>query len=169
MPFFHMCRRSQNYLFSLFILTGMNKRTVILIASGLFGLAKVAYDRWDSKNKESENSGQRTFGNMRVSHEPGPGGTQMIRLRGSWEDLMSLTNPDKLSSKPPLPEDLNYDALPRYNCGCPHCGKMSLYGEGQWRYHEVSRTRGPWNNTTTFVVKCQNCHGFMKSTVDHDD
>ena len=38
-----------------------------------------------------------------------------------------------------------------------------------WRYYELSRTRGPWDNTTTFLAKCKSCNGFMKSTVDHDD
>ncbi len=94
---------------------------------------------------------------------------QVIRFRGGYEELMKLAHPDRANDKPPLPTDLDINRLPKYHCGCPHCGKMSTYGENQWRYQELSRTRGPWDNTTTFLVKCQACDGFMKSTVDHDD
>ena len=106
---------------------------------------------------------------FRVSTQTLANGDQYIRFRGCHESLMQLTNPEYGQDKPAVPEDLDVDSLPSYYCGCPHCGKMSLYGEGQWRYQELSRTRGHWNNTTTYLVLCQNCQGFMKSTVDHDD
>lgn len=95
-------------------------------------------------------------------------GVRVLRLRGSWEDLQRLTSPEELEKKPPLPPGLVVENLPQYKCGCPHCGQMSLYGEKQWRYHEISRERGAWN-TTTYLTQCQVCEGFMKSTVDHDD
>lgn len=95
--------------------------------------------------------------------------TKVVRLRLSHEDLMSLVKPEELEKKPPLPENIDIDNLPSYFCGCPHCGKMSVFGENQWRYQELSRTRGPYNNTTTYLTQCRNCNQFMKSTVDHDD
>lgn len=98
-----------------------------------------------------------------------PDGSQVVRFRGSYDDIMGALNPEYRSDKPPLPDDLDVESLPSYHCGCPHCGKMSVYGESMWRYYELSRTRGPWDNTTTFLAKCKSCNGFMKSTVDHDD
>ena len=106
---------------------------------------------------------------FRVTEERTAAGERMIRLRGSHEDLMRLAYPDRVDDKPPLPSDLNIEKLPRYSCGCPHCGKTSLAGEGQWRYQELSRTRGCRDNTTTYLVKCKNCNGFMTCMVDHDD
>jgi hypothetical protein len=94
---------------------------------------------------------------------------QVVRFRGGYEELMRLANPGSVRNKPPLPADLDIDSLPKYWGGCPHCGKMSMCGENQWRYQELSRTRGPYDNTTTYLAKCQNCKGFMKTTVDHDD
>ncbi|MBN9417022.1 MAG: hypothetical protein J0I12_16365 [Candidatus Eremiobacteraeota bacterium] len=71
--------------------------------------------------------------------------------------------------KPPLPENLNIDALRCYDGGCPHCGKMSVFGENTWRYRVLSTTRERWDNTTTYLARCKSCSGLMKSTVDHND
>jgi len=102
-------------------------------------------------------------------HNRQRGEYDVVRLRLSYEDLMNLVEPEEMAKKPPVPADLDMDSLPKYFCGCPNCGKMSLYGENQWRYQELSRTRGPYNNTTTYLTQCRNCNQFMKSTVDHDE
>lgn len=91
-----------------------------------------------------------------------------IRFRGSYDDIMRHLGVIK-DDKPPLPPNLDIDSLPSYRFGCPHCGVMSTVGENLWRYHELSRTRGYLDNTTTFLSKCKKCNGFMKAKVDHDD
>ena len=150
----------------------MNNAALLFLSAGLWTVSKL-WESWAEHNEASRRHQQRTqqFSDcgFRVSSHPQADGSQVLRLRGSWEDLLRLNNPDYDSNKPPLPMDLNIDPLPEYNCGCPYCGKMSIHGEQQWRYHELSRTRGKWNNTTTYLVKCMMCDGFMKSTIDHDD
>ena len=97
-----------------------------------------------------------------------PGNQEEIRFRGSYDDIMRHLGVIK-DEKPALPPDLDVDNLPSYRFGCPHCGSMSTVGENLWRYHELSRTRGHMDNTTTFLSKCKKCNGFMKAKVDHDD
>lgn len=92
-----------------------------------------------------------------------------LRMRGSFQDIMATLNPVAYPPPPPLPSDLDTANLPKYRGGCPHCGATSMFGENQWRYHELERTRGYGDNTTTFLAKCQKCLGFMRATVDHDD
>lgn len=136
----------------------------------LTGIAAAAWAVWKS-SPPKEPSGTTTHQQhegFTVTRTPMPGNQEMIRLRGSYDDIMRALGVVE-DEKPPVPEDLDIEALPRYNCGCPHCGKMSMVGENMWRYQELSRTRGHYNNTTTFLTKCKNCDGFMKSTVDHDD
>ena len=94
---------------------------------------------------------------------------QSLRMRGSYQDIMRTLNPSAHPAPPPLPTDLDVSNLPKYWGGCPHCGATSMFGENQWRYHELERTRGHYDNTTTYLVKCQKCQGFMRATVDHDD
>lgn len=103
-----------------------------------------------------------------VTRAPIDGQHEVIRFRGSYDDIMRSFGIVK-DEKPPVPEDLDIESLPKYYCGCPHCGKMSVHGESMWRYQELSRTRGNYDNTTTYLCKCKNCNGFMKATVDHDD
>lgn len=136
---------------------------VISVISEYRRTRRVSKVERESLEQRLEDSG------FRVTTQNLASGEQFIRFRGGHESLMRLTNPDYGKDKPVLPEDLDIDSLPSYHCGCPHCGKMSLCGENQWRYQELSRTRGPWDNTTTYLVMCQSCQGFMKSTVDHDD
>lgn len=104
-----------------------------------------------------------------VSRQTASDGTTVIRFRGSYQDIMQSLNPKPVEEAPPLPEGLDPSTLPKYSCGCPHCGKMSLYGESLWHYHELSRTRGHYDNTTTFLARCKRCQGLMRATVDHDD
>lgn len=97
-------------------------------------------------------------------------GTTHYRFRGSYQDIMQTLNPKaRADQPPPLPADLDVEALSAYRCGCPHCGKSSVYGESIWRYHEISRTRGSYDNTTTYLAGCKKCQGLMRATVDHDD
>jgi len=96
------------------------------------------------------------------------GNQEEIRFRGSYDDIMRHLGVIK-GDKPPLPPNLDIEGLPSYNFGCPHCGISSMVGENLWRYHELSRTRGYMDNTTTFLSKCKKCNGFMKAKVDHDD
>lgn len=150
----------------------MNKFTGLLWLTATAVSIIAAYRR----SQEAQRLSERRAGQppdpaqgLRVTTSTLPNGDQMVRFRGSWEDLLRLSNPNYDDERPEVPDDLDIEALPSYHCGCPHCGKMSLMGESQWRYQELSRTRGPYDNTTTFLTKCKNCLGFMKSTVDHDD
>jgi hypothetical protein len=102
-----------------------------------------------------------------VNHTPQG---QMIRLRGSFDEVMAAINPKHhVEEAPPLPASLNVESLPKYFGGCPQCGQMSMVGEGFWRYQVLSRTRGYMDNTTTFLGRCKKCHCLQKMTVDHDD
>jgi hypothetical protein len=93
-----------------------------------------------------------------------------IRFRGSYDDVMAALNPSHVQEeRPGVPADLDISTLPKYFGGCPHCRKMSMCGEGQWRYQELQRTRGYLDNTTTYLVCCKKCRGWMRATVDHDD
>ncbi len=170
---------SKNSLVTWFTETGlkfaysqsMNKFLFIFGSLGGLAALMIAGDKTDPKERRKTRRLEehlRSKG-FRVHTEATPGGDQVVRFRGGYEELMNLVDPGKMAEKPPLPPDLDINNLPRYNCGCPHCGKMSLYGEGQWRYQELSRTRGAYNNTTTYLTQCRKCNGFMKSTVDHDD
>lgn len=103
-----------------------------------------------------------------VTRTPVGGGRELVRYRGSYDDIMRSFGVVK-DKKPQLPENLDIESLPNYWGGCPHCGIMSTMGENMWRYHELSRTRGFMNNTTTFLAKCKKCGKFMHTTVDHDD
>lgn len=121
----------------------------------------------NAKKKEREFSHEEHEG-YTVTQESMGGGHKVVRIRGSYDDIMRSFGIVK-DEKPPLPDDLDIENLPSYYCGCPHCGKTSMYGENMWRYDELSRTRGNYDNTTTFLAKCKKCHGFMKAKVDHDD
>lgn len=97
-------------------------------------------------------------------------GGKIVRLRGGLDQVLGVLDPSRKVEEPPaLPEDLDVESLKKYHCGCPHCGKMSLYGESLWRYRVLSRTRERWDNTTTYLARCKQCLGLMKATVDHDD
>jgi hypothetical protein len=139
----------------------------------LTGIALAALSVWESmKSRTSRQSldepQHQQFDGYSVTRTPLPGNQECVRFRGSYDDIMRALGVVE-DAKPPLPADLQIDSLPEYHCGCPHCGKMSIVGENMWRYQELSRTRGCYNNTTTFLTKCKNCQGFMRSTVDHDD
>lgn len=136
----------------------------------LTGIATAAWVVWESLKPE-ESAGpthHEQHEGFVVSRTRMPGNQEMVRFRGSYDDIMRSLGVIE-DEKPPLPANLDINSLPKYHCGCPHCGKMSLVGENMWRYQELSRTRGPYNNTTTYLCKCKNCQGFMRSTVDHDD
>ena len=130
-----------------------------------------AWAVWDSI-KAQEASGPRhqhqEYEHFTVTRTQMPGNQEMVRFRGSYDDIMRSLGV-VTDEKPPLPSDLDIESLRSYSGGCPHCGKTSMVGENTWRYQELSRTRGLYNNTTTFLAKCKNCQGFMKCKVDHDD
>lgn len=133
------------------------------------GIAVAAWAAW--KSSEGQDAGvarHQQFEGFTVTRTPVTGDQEMIRLRGSYDDIMRALGV-VTDEKPTLPEGLDVDSLPEYHCGCPHCGKVSVMSENMWRYQELSRTRGPYDNTTTFLAKCKKCEGFMRSTVDHDD
>ncbi len=140
---------------------------VLGLAAGV--VSGIALLTTPSKASQRQPEEEPEIAGLRITTMKLSNGDKVLRLQGGYEDLLSLMDPDTLASKPPLPEDLDLEGLLSYHCGCPHFGKMSLHGENQWRYQELSRTRGPWNNTTTYLVRCQNCNGWMKATVDHDD
>lgn len=104
-----------------------------------------------------------------VSRQSLSDGNTLLRFRGSYQDIMQTLNPKPVESPPPLPEGLDPSSLPKYRFGCPHCRQTSIYGENLWHYHELSRTRGNYDNTTTFLARCKKCQGLMRVTVDHDD
>jgi hypothetical protein len=136
----------------------------------LTSIAVAAYSLWRSnRSHESTDTLQpEEFNGYSVTRTSLPNNQEMVRFRGSYDDIMRSLGVIE-DEKPPVPEGLQIAQLPEYHCGCPHCGKMSTVGENMWRYQELSRTRGPYNNTTTFLAKCKNCKEFMKATVDHDD
>lgn len=149
----------------------MNKASILIgLAVGVATLVS-NYQRKTTENSSGNESSLKKrlkeCGFWVSANNLGP--SEIVRFRGGYEELMNLAYPERANEKPPLPENLDIESLPKYSCGCPHCGKMSMCGENQWRYQELHRTRERWNNTTTYLVKCQNCQGFMKSTVDHND
>lgn len=106
---------------------------------------------------------------LRVSRHR-QGDYEEVRFRGSWDSVMAALNPKRVQEAgPEVPADLDLGKLPKYFGGCPHCGKRSMFGEGQWRYQELERTRGYMDNTTTYLVCCKGCRGWMRAKVDHDD
>ena len=148
-------------------MTNRNDRTYILFSIGL-AAASGLYSAWQEYRKRkagTESRFRQAFGEPQTL----PDGTQIVRCRMSYEELESMVYPERANARPPLPDDIDVFALPKYWGGCPHCGKMSLYGEHMWRYYELSRTRGYMDNTTTYVCRCRVCNGLMQSTVDHDD
>ena len=93
----------------------------------------------------------------------------LLRVRGQYDEVMSALNPNYRDDKPPLPDNLDTSSLKPYRFGCPHCGKMSIYGENLWHYEVLSASRECGDNTTTYLSRCKKCKGLMTSTVDHDD
>ena len=139
---------------------------------GLFVIAAtiidlIYRDHKESAKKKREFSYEQHEG-FTVTRAPIDGQHEVVRFRGSYDDIMRSFGIVK-DEKPPLPEGLDIEALPKYWGGCPHCGTMSMIGENMWRYQELSRTRGYMDNTTTYLAKCKKCEGFMRATVDHDD
>lgn len=139
------------------------------LAYGVFCAAVAAVEILREGFSKPKPQKDRDPSELQVSCTPLPNGKEYVRLRGSYHEIMDHLGVEKKSERPPLPKQLDIEALPSYHGGCPHCGKISLYGEGTWRYQELSRTRSYLENTTTYLAKCRNCHGFMKSTIDHDD
>lgn len=137
----------------------------------LTGFAAIVVGVWKALDSESREKREVTLQQQEgfsVSRTRGAGGHEVVRFRGSYDDIMRALGVVQ-DEKPPLPESLEVDSLPVYHFGCPHCGAMSISGENMWRYKELSRTRGYMDNTTTYLAKCKKCNGFMKATVDHDD
>lgn len=108
-------------------------------------------------------------GRVRITCESSEDGTRMVRMRGPLNDVLDALHGRAPEEAPPLPEDLDWRALPKYRFGCPHCRRSSLYGESLWMYGVVERTRDRWDNTTTYLARCRGCRGLMRATVDHDD
>ncbi len=125
---------------------------------------------WPRKSEATEEVQQEPDpSRLRVSYRR-TGQYEEVRFRGSFDDVMAALNPSRVQeARPEVPSDLDVSALPKYFGGCPHCGKMSMCGEGQWRYQELERTRGYMDNTTTYLVCCKQCRGWMRARVDHDD
>jgi hypothetical protein len=136
----------------------------------LTGITLGALAIWESiKSQESSDRPQHEeFEGYTVTRTRMPGNQEMVRFRGSYDDIMRSLGVIE-EPKPTLPDGLDIMGLPKYSCGCPHCGTTSMVGENMWRYQELSRTRGPYDNTTTYLTKCKSCKGFMRTTVDHDD
>jgi hypothetical protein len=134
----------------------------------LLGIAGVLAVIESLKTREPSPPEHQEFDGYTVTRTRMPGNQEMVRFRGSYDDIMRSLGVIQ-DEKPALPHDLDIDSLPSYSGGCPHCGATSTVGENMWRYQELSRTREYVNNTTTFLTKCKKCHGFMKTKVDHDD
>lgn len=131
----------------------------------LFALAAIALALWDSRTPRKKSLTVEDHDGVLVAKVDG----KIVRIRGGFDDVMAVLDPSKKTEKPPLPDDLDITTLKSYEGGCPHCRKMSLFGEGTWRYRILSSTRERWDNTTTYLARCKNCQGLMKSTVDHND
>ncbi|MBS2037431.1 hypothetical protein JST97_20750 [bacterium] len=131
----------------------------------VLALAAIALALWDSRPARKKSLTIEEKDGLTVARVDG----QIVRVRGGYEEVMSFLDPSRKTEKPPLPDDLDIDSLKSYHCGCPHCGKMSLYGENTWHYQVLSMTRERWDNTTTYLTRCKSCLGLMKSTVDHQD
>ncbi|MFN8610707.1 MAG: hypothetical protein U0931_24415 [Vulcanimicrobiota bacterium] len=126
----------------------------------LWTLAILAVAIWYSRREEKKKGPVRG---------PKQDGYHLLRVRGQYDEVMSALNPQYRDDKPPLPQDLDVASLKPYRFGCPHCGKMSIYGENLWHYEVLKANREPGDNTTTYVSRCKSCKGLMTSTVDHDD
>jgi len=145
----------------------MNLRTL----SSLFTLLAIVAACWPRKSRNGDDSpkNEQDPAQLRVTRET-IDGREVLRFRGSFDDVMNALNPSRpVEARPTVPTDLNLESLPAYRFGCPHCGKMSSCGEGFWRYQELERTRGYMDNTTTFLMCCKKCQGWLRATVDHDD
>ena len=96
----------------------------------LTSIAFAAYSVWRStKTQESESrSRHEEYDGYSVTRTSLPNNQEMIRFRGSYDDIMRSLGVLQ-DEKPPLPEGLEISQLPEYSCGCPHCGKMSMVGE----------------------------------------
>jgi hypothetical protein len=106
---------------------------------------------------------------VRVTEQPGPDGTRVVRFRGPLPDVLDTLHGRQPEEPPALPKDLDWRTLPKYYGGCPHCRKRSLYGESLWMYDVVERTRERGDNTTTFIARCRGCRGLMRATIDHEE
>ncbi|MGE0494856.1 MAG: hypothetical protein AB7S38_36935 [Vulcanimicrobiota bacterium] len=135
-----------------------------LVAVGL-------YDGWRrhrrSPNEQPEQDADPS--RVQVTREPLGGGYEVVRFRGRFDEVMDSLHGRKPAQPPALPPDLDLSNLPKYYGGCPHCGSSSLHGQSMWFYHELERTRGHYDNTTTYLTRCKSCSGLMKATIDHDD
>ncbi|MFN8611308.1 MAG: hypothetical protein U0931_27435 [Vulcanimicrobiota bacterium] len=142
----------------------------------LLVLATIAFAFLDSRTKTRPGQADRKSDPELTTEELENGVTvtrmngQVVRIRGGIDQVLGLLDPSRKEEAPPdLPESLDVNSLKKYYGGCPHCGKMSLCGEGLWRYRILSRTRERWDNTTTYLARCKQCLGLMKATVDHND
>lgn len=145
----------------------MNLRTL----SSLFTVLAIVAACWPRKSRNGDDSPKKEQdpAQLRVTRET-IDGREVLRFRGSFDEVMNALNPSRpVEARPTVPTDLNFESLPVYRFGCPHCGKMSICGEGLWRYQELERTRGYMDNTTTFLMCCKKCRGWLRATVDHDD
>lgn len=128
-------------------------------------LAAFALAAWESRPRRQKTVTIEEKDGVTVTRVDG----KIVRVRGAFDDVVGLLDPSQKTEKPPLPDGLDVDRLPSYEGGCPHCRKMSIFGENTWRYRVLSCTRERWDNTTTYLSRCKNCLGLMKSTVDHND
>lgn len=131
----------------------------------LWIVAAVALALWESRPKRKQSLTIEEQDGVTIAKIDG----KIVRMRGGFDDVMGILDPSQKTEKPPLPDNLDVQSLKSYEGGCPHCRKMSLFGEGTWRYRVLSSTRERWDNTTTYLARCKNCQGLMKSTVDHND
>ena len=131
--------------------------------------AAVTYAAYREEKRKPRLPSQEMRDHVLITKTPLANGGEILRLRGSFDDVMSALDPTRKNEKPPLPADLDIDSLKYYEGGCPHCRTMSMVGENTWRYQALSCTRERWDNTTTYLARCKKCQGFMKSTVDHND
>ncbi len=127
--------------------------------------AAIALALWESRPKRKPSLTIEEQDGVTIAKVDG----KIVRMRGGYDEIMGILDPSKKTENPPLPDNLDIKSLKSYHGGCPHCGKMSLFGEGTWRYQVLSSTRERWDNTTTYLARCKNCHGLMKTTVDHND
>lgn len=131
----------------------------------LWALATVALALWQARPKRKKVVTVEEKDGVTIARVDG----KIVRVRGSYDEVLAVLNPGRKIEKPPLPDDLDIDSLESYHGGCPHCRKMSLFGENTWHYRVLSTTRERWDNTTTYLARCKSCQGLMKSTVDHND
>ncbi|MCA9790982.1 MAG: hypothetical protein KC910_04275 [Candidatus Eremiobacteraeota bacterium] len=144
-----------------------------VIRFGLYALIGLGfYDRWQQARRQSDESAEPSRPadpRVRVTRESLGNGYEVMRFRGRYDQVMDALHNRPAAKPPALPEDLDLDTLKKYHCGCPHCGSRSLYGQSLWFYQELSRTRGSYDNTTTYLARCKSCQGLMQATIDHDD